>query len=234
MKVIFYDVVKKLPIGNARVKTRLETLLAESDFVSLHVPETPETRNMISEAQINIMKKGSYLLNLSRGSVVDIQALAAGVTSGHLAGCALDVFPNEPASNSEPFDSPMRGLPNTILTPHIGGSTEEAQMAISFEVVENVSRFFKNGDSQQSVNFPKLSLSKAQGARRLLHVHLNQPGVLGEINGLVSKRKVNIQAQALMTDAEIGYLIMDLEDQNLDGLVADILHSKRTLRCYLI
>lgn len=230
LQVIFYDVIKKLPLGNARVKRHLEDLLEEADFVSLHVPETPQTQNMISKEQLGQMKKGSFLINASRGTVVVIEDLVAALKSGHLAGCAIDVFPKEPASNKEKFSSPLQELPNVILTPHIGGSTEEAQYAIGVEVAESFRRYLKIGSTSGAVNFPNVDLPIGHGALRILNVHRNEPGVLGEINGIVSEAGANIQAQYLSTDEKIGYLVMDLETKNGQKLADEIQALERSIR----
>lgn len=211
LKVVFYDVIKKLPLGNAQAKSSLEELLIDSDFVSLHVPETPETKNMLTAKQLNLMKKGSYLINASRGTVIDIDDLVAVLKNNHIAGCAIDVFPEEPASNKDKFKSPLQGLKNVILTPHIGGSTEEAQYAIGLEVAESFRKFIKYGTTAGAVNFPNVDLNAKKNVTRIMNVHRNEPGVLGELNGFISEAKANIQGQYLSTDSQIGYLVTDLE-----------------------
>lgn len=211
MKVIFYDVIKKLPLGNAQSKNRLSDLLKAADFVSLHVPETPDTMNMLGAEELRTMKKGSYLINASRGTVIAIDALVESLKSGHLAGAALDVFPQEPASNKDKFTSPLQGLKNVILTPHIGGSTEEAQYAIGLEVAESFRKFIRYGTTAGAVNFPNVELAAKEGVTRIMNVHRNRPGVLGELNGFISEAKANIQGQYLSTDHDIGYLVTDLE-----------------------
>jgi len=200
LKVIFYDIVKKLPLGNAQNVSSLNELLAQSDFVSLHVPKTLQTENMITNTEINKMKKGSYLINASRGDVVVIEALAEALKSKHLAGAAIDVFPSEPASNKEKFISPLQGLENVLLTPHIGGSTEEAQYSIGLEVAESFRKFLRIGSTAGAVNFPNVDLPQRSGTSRILNVHRNEPGVLGEINSIISEAKANIEAQYLSTD----------------------------------
>jgi D-3-phosphoglycerate dehydrogenase len=217
LRVLYYDIIKKLPLGNAKPIDSISQLFAESDFVTLHVPETTLTQNMIAREQLAAMKKGSYIINASRGSVVDIPALAASLKTGHVAGCAIDVFPYEPAGNQEAFESELQGLPNVILTPHIGGSTEEAQEAIGREVSHAVVQFLHEGATRGAVNFPNVDVPPRIAPVRLINVHRNVPGVLGEINGIVSKTKGNIRAQYLSTDPEIGYLVMDIE--NVDGRV---------------
>jgi len=234
LKVVFYDVVKKLPLGNAVAKSSLEELLKVSDFVTLHVPETPETKDMIGAKELAQMKKGSYLINASRGTVVVIEALVDALKSKHIAGCAIDVFPEEPASNKEKFKSPLQGVPNVILTPHIGGSTEEAQYAIGVEVAESFRRYLKIGSSSGAVNFPNVDLPVKQGTSRILNVHKNEPGVLGEINGLISKAGANIEGQYLSTDEKIGYLVMDVHSAHADRLAEDIGKLSRSIRTRVV
>ncbi len=230
MRVVFFDVIKKLPLGNARPKRTLAELLEASDFVSLHVPETPQTKNMISSKEINLMRPGSYLINASRGTVVVIEDLAEALKSKQLAGCAIDVFPVEPSSNKEKFKSPLQGLANVILTPHIGGSTEEAQYSIGLEVAESFRKFLKLGTTAGAVNFPQVELHPVEGITRIQNVHRNEPGVLGEINGIISKYGANIQGQFLATDENIGYLVVDIENMKSGELVQEIQKSSRSLR----
>jgi len=218
IRVIFFDISSKLPMGNNRVVATLDELLAEADYVSLHVPATPQTKNMIGARELGLMRKGTYLLNASRGTVVDIPALAAALKSGHLGGAAIDVFPQEPESNSDPFKSELQGLKNVILTPHVGGSTSEAQEMIGREVGTSLTRYVNAGATTGAVNFPAIELPVQPGKHRILNVHRNVPGVLGEINGIVSRLKANIQSQVLATDPETGYLIMDL-DQDVSNEV---------------
>jgi D-3-phosphoglycerate dehydrogenase / 2-oxoglutarate reductase len=218
MRVLFYDHTAKLPMGNNHAVPSLAELLARADFVTLHVPETTQTRNMIGAPELALMRKGSYLLNASRGTVVAIPALAAALSQGHLAGAAVDVYPEEPESNSDGFQSPLRGLPNVILTPHIGGSTSEAQAAIGREVSSVLVKFIESGATTGAVNFPAVEPSPRQGARRILNVHRNVPGVLRDINKIVSDLQANIRAQILATDPQIGYLVMDL-DQDVSAEV---------------
>lgn len=234
LKVVFFDIIKKLPLGNAVMKASLEELLKVSDFVTLHVPETPETKDMIGAKEMAQMKKGSYLINASRGTVVVIDALVEFLKNKHIAGCAIDVFPEEPASNKEKFKSPLQGLANVILTPHIGGSTEEAQYAIGMEVAESFRRYLKIGSSSGAVNFPNVDLPVKQGTSRLLNVHKNEPGVLGEINGLISKAGANIEGQYLSTDEKIGYLVMDVHSSQAQALAADINKLSRSIRTRLV
>jgi D-3-phosphoglycerate dehydrogenase len=213
MRVVFHDIRPTLPMGNNRQCHELAELLAESDFVTLHVPETPATRNMIGEEQLAKMRPGAALLNLSRGTVVDVAAVAEAIKSGRLGGAALDVYPDEPESNSDGFESPLRGLPNVVLTPHIGGSTEEAQEAIGREVANTLAKFTNTGATTQSVNFPLVDLPPMAHAHRVLNVHRNVPGVLRDINRIVSERNGNVLAQFLATDSAIGYLVMDLDKE---------------------
>nr|WP_275936130.1 phosphoglycerate dehydrogenase [Sorangium cellulosum] len=210
MRVVYYDIAQKLPMGNNRPLPTLQALLAESDYVSLHVPATPETHKMIGAAELAHMRKGSYLLNASRGTVVVIPALAEALKSGHLAGAAIDVYPEEPESNSDGFRTELQELPNVILTPHIGGSTEEAQEAIGREVSRAVTQFATTGATTGAVNFPTVELPPLKGTHRVLNVHRNVPGVLRDVNRIVSDVNANIDSQVLSTDANIGYLIMDL------------------------
>lgn len=238
LKVIFYDIIKKLPLGNAQLVTSLEGLLRSSDFVSLHVPETIVTTNMITEKQLNLMKKGSFLINASRGTVININHLVVALKSNHLAGCAIDVFPEEPASNTEKFKSPLQELKNVILTPHIGGSTEEAQHAIGLEVAESFRKFIKYGATAGAVNFPNVELHEKNNVTRLVNIHSNEPGVLGELNGYISEAKANIQAQYLSTDHDIGYLVTDLElDQSTMSardLALKFSSSKRNIKTRVV
>ncbi|WPU66800.1 phosphoglycerate dehydrogenase [Peredibacter starrii] len=234
LQVVFFDTIKKLPLGNARAMTSLDDLLKVSDFVTLHVPEIPETMNMIGERELSLMKKGSFLINASRGTVVVIDDLVSALKSKHIAGCAIDVFPIEPASNKEKFQSPLQGLSNVILTPHIGGSTEEAQKAIGIEVAESFRRYLKIGSSSGAVNFPNVDLPVKKGTSRILNVHKNQPGVLGEINTIISKAGANIEGQYLSTDDEIGYLVMDVHSAHASQLAQDIEKLPRSLRTRVV
>jgi len=211
MRVVFFDIAAKLPMGNNRAMARLEDVLEISDFVTLHVPETPQTRYMIGAEELARMKPGACLLNASRGTVVQLDALAEAIKRGHIGGAAVDVYPDEPEGNGDGFASPLRGLPNVILTPHIGGSTEEAQEAIGREVSTALIKYINSGATTGAVNFPAIELPLAKGAHRILNVHKNVPGVLRDINRIVSDHNANIRAQVLSTDPDIGYLIMDLE-----------------------
>lgn len=212
LKVLYYDIVKKLPLGNSQQVGELEELLSQSDFVTLHVPETPETKKMMGQKQIQQMKKGSYLINASRGTVVELEALKQAIESEHLAGAAVDVYPKEPKKNSQGFETNLQNLPNVILTPHIGGSTQEAQYKIGQEVSESLDLYLSTGQTIGAVEFPNVqALPVGDGKRRLLNVHRNVPGVLGEINSIISQAGINISSQLLSTDEDIGYLLMDIE-----------------------
>jgi D-3-phosphoglycerate dehydrogenase / 2-oxoglutarate reductase len=211
MRVVFYDIAKKLPLGNALQLSSLRELLEIADFVTLHVPETPRTQKMIGAAELALMKQGSYLLNLSRGTVVDIPALNASLRSGHIAGAAVDVFPEEPHGNTDAFASELCGLGNVILTPHIGGSTEEAQRSIGIEVASSLVRYLETGGTAGAVNFPHVDLPLAPAQHRLLNIHHNVPGVLGNINRIIAEMGGNISSQFLGTRGAIGYLIMDVD-----------------------
>jgi D-3-phosphoglycerate dehydrogenase len=211
LRVLFYDVAAKLPMGNNRATRSLEELLGQSDFVTLHVPETPQTKGMMGAREIAAIKAGGYLLNASRGTVVDIPALAEALKSGHLAGAAIDVFPEEPETNSDGFKTPLQGLKNVIMTPHIGGSTAEAQEAIGREVGAALIKFVNSGVTTGAVNFPQVDMPQTTHKHRILNVHKNVPGVLRDINHIVSDKGANIAAQVLSTDPDIGYLVMDLD-----------------------
>jgi D-3-phosphoglycerate dehydrogenase len=209
MDVLFHDIISKLPMGNAKGCGTLEEVLRKSDFITLHVPATPLTHKMIGEEQLKMMKQGAYLLNASRGTVVDIAALAEHIKSKHLGGAAIDVFPEEPETNIEDYSTPLQGLPNVIMTPHIGGATEEAQSNIGEEVPTTLIRFINAGSTLGAVNFPQVDVPPTDERHRILNIHKNVPGVLREINRLVSDLGVNIEAQTLSTDSDIGYLILE-------------------------
>ncbi|MEQ1886939.1 MAG: phosphoglycerate dehydrogenase [Bryobacteraceae bacterium] len=211
MQVVFYDIEMKLALGNARQLSTMEELLRISDIVTLHVPQTPETKNMMNATTIAQMKQGAGLINAARGTVIDIQALVEALDSKHLSGAALDVFPKEPKGNAEEFLSPLRGRDNVILTPHVGGSTQEAQRDIGIEVSGKLIKYSNNGSTLGAVNFPEVSLPTHPGKHRLLHIHRNQPGVLSAINTIFSTEKINIAGQYLQTNADIGYVVIDIE-----------------------
>ena len=210
MRVIFHDVEAKLALGNAQVAAGLDDLLARSDVVTLHVPETAATRDMVGVAQLASMRRGAHLVNASRGTVVDIDALAAALQSGQLGGAAVDVFPVEPKGNDDRFESPLVGLDNVILTPHIGGSTLEAQDNIGREVAAKLVRYSDNGSTLSSVNFPEVTLPEHDGSLRLLHIHRNVPGVMSRVNEIFSQAGVNIDGQFLRTHPEVGYVVIDV------------------------
>ena len=235
MKVRFYDIETKLPLGNASQAPSLKALLGESDVVSLHVPETPQTQDMIATAEFSAMKTGAIFINASRGTVVDIDALAQALTDKKVAGAAIDVFPVEPKGNDDEFISPLRGFDNVLLTPHIGGSTKEAQENIGLEVASKLAKYSDNGSSLSAVNFPEVSLPEHVNTSRLLHIHHNQPGILTQINQAFAENDINIAAQYLQTDDQIGYVVIDIESENsaqalkalkaIDGTIkARILH----------
>ena len=234
LRVIYYDIVKKLPLGNAKPTESLQELLKEADFISLHVPETPQTMNLLSAAMIQLIKPGAYLINASRGTVVEIEALAIALKSGKVSGAAVDVFPVEPQNNDEKFKSPLQGLKNVILTPHIGGSTEEAQEAIGHEVAESLIRILSWGSTLGAVNFPQLDCPPLSGFKRLVNVHKNVPGVLGEVNGIMSRAHANIRAQYLSTDNNIGYLVMDIEQADSLLLAAEVAALKTSIQTHIL
>jgi len=211
MQVMFYDVETRLALGNARPTMSLEALLETADVVTLHVPETPQTKGMIGARELAQMKPGARLINASRGTVVDIEALVEALKSNHLSGAAIDVFPAEPKGAAEEFISPLRGLDNVLLTPHVGGSTEEAQENIGVEVALKLIKYSNNGSTLFAVNFPEVSLPEYPGKHRLLHIHRNQPGVLSGINAVFSAERINIAGQYLQTNPKIGYVVIDVE-----------------------
>ena len=222
MRVVFYDTAATLPLGNAHPAPDLGAVLDQADVVTLHVPDTPQTRGMIGRGEIERMKPDAVLLNASRGSVVDLDALADALGRGHLAGAAVDVYPVEPRSNDDPFVSPLRGLDRALLTPHVGGSTVEAQENIGAEVAGKLVRYSDNGSTETSVNVPEVALPAHPGCHRILHMHRNVPGVLAAINGVFSDLGANVEAQYLQTRGEIGYVVTDLDcetsDEALDAL----------------
>ncbi len=227
MRVIYYDTQAKLPHGNVAPAGSLAALLAASDVVSLHVPQTPETEGMIGAAELRAMRPGTFLINNSRGTVVDIDALAAALREGHLLGAAVDVFPVEPASGNEKFYSPLQGLPNVILTPHIGGSTAEAQERIGVEVARKLIDYSDIGATLGAVNFPQVQLSARPSGVRYMHVHRNEPGLLRQINDVFAHRGLNIAAQVLQTDGEIGYVVVEADSSTADS--EEILTELRSL-----
>ena len=230
MRVAFYDVVTKLALGNARQIPALHDLLAMSDVVSLHVPELPSTHSMMGTAQFDAMKTGSVLINASRGTVVDIDVLTAALKAKKLLGAAIDVFPVEPGSNKEAFESPLRGLYNVILTPHVGGSTLEAQENIGIEVAEKLVKYSDNGTSTSSVNFPEVALPAHPGKHRLLHIHRNVPGVLQQINTVFGANNINIASQYLQTHGDVGYVVIDIDAAHSNIALASLADVPGTIR----
>jgi D-3-phosphoglycerate dehydrogenase len=234
MKVKFFDVVTKLPLGNAAQVRSMKDLLAQSDIVSLHVPETDATQDMFGSDQIAQMKQGAILINASRGTVVDIEPLAAALKSGHLAGTAIDVFPVEPRSNDDEFISPLRGIDNAILTPHVGGSTQEAQENIGLEVAEKLVKYSDNGTTTSSVNFPEVALPEHGNVHRLLHVHNNVPGVLTKINQIFADNNVNIVSQFLQTNDKVGYVVVDVDADYASIGLKQLREIDGTVRCRVL
>ena len=230
MQVQFYDTRNKLPLGNARQVPSLNQLLAGSDVVSLHVPESPATQNLIGAAQLAQMPAGSILINASRGTVVDIDALADALQSGALGGAGVDVFPVEPRSNDDEFMSPLRRFDNTFLTPHIGGSTTEAQENIGMEVAEKLARYSDTGTTTSSLNFPEVALPEHAGCHRLLHIHRNVPGVLSAINSVFSENRINVSAQFLQTNDNIGYVVIDIDAEYSDMALKKLAAINGTIR----
>ena len=234
MSVLYYDIEPKLALGNARPVASFEALLGAVDVVSLHVPETPATHSMIAAAQLAQMRPGSYLVNAARGTVVDIDALVAALDAKHLLGAAIDVFPVEPKGNDDPFVSPLTRFDNVILTPHIGGSTAEAQASIGAEVAVKLLRYSNNGSTSSAVNFPEVSLPAHAGKSRLLHIHKNVPGVLARINERFSVAGINIAAQFLQTSGDIGYVVIDVDTDASQVALDQIASIEGTIRCRIL
>mmetsp|Transcript_15216 Transcript_15216/g.26154 ORF Transcript_15216/g.26154 Transcript_15216/m.26154 type:complete len:404 (+) Transcript_15216:43-1254(+) len=232
MKVIFYDVVPKMPLGSSSSCSSLEELLKTADFVTLHVPELPSTKGLIGEKELALMKKGSYLLNYSRGTVVDLEAAAAALNSGHLAGAAFDVYPGEPRVKQAPFKTVLQGCNNTILTPHIGGSTEEAQAAIGNELGSKLVRFLLEGCTLGSVNFPELVLERAPNTTRIVNAHKNTPGVLKHLNGILAR--FNVVSQSLRTTPLVGYIIIDVEGSGAAELKDEVFALETSYRTRML
>lgn len=230
MKVIYHDTVTKLPLGNATQVASFDELLEQADVVSLHVPDLPSTRNMMGKAEFAKMKDGSHFINAARGTCVDIDALAEVLESGKVLGAAVDVFPKEPKSADEEFISPLRKFDNVILTPHIGGSTQEAQANIGLEVAEKFVKYSDTGDTVTAVNFPHVTIPVKAGSHRLLHIHKNVPGVLSEVNTLFAKAGINIMAQSMMTEDEVGYLVMDIDSDYSDTALDVLRNHEATIR----
>ena len=234
MDVYFYDIENKLPLGNAKQLRSLEELLSSCDVVSLHVPELPSTKNLMNAARIAQLKQGAILINAARGTEVDIDALAQALKDGKLQGAAIDVFPVEPASINEEFVSPLREFDNVILTPHIGGSTAEAQENIGFEVAGKFVKYSDNGSTLSSVNFPEVSLPEHEGTKRLLHIHENRPGILNKLNQIFVEANLNVAAQYLQTDPKIGYVVVDVETNDASPLLTKLKEIDGTIRARVL
>ena len=230
MHVLFYDVEPKLSLGNAAAAKTMDDVLKKSDIVSLHVPGNASTKNLMNAQRIRKMKKGSVLINLSRGDVMDIKAVADAIKENHLAGLSADVFPDEPESKEKKFISPLQNLPNVILTPHIGGSTMEAQENIGIDVATKLIQFLNSGTSVGSLSVPALNLSMQRNAHRILHIHKNVPGMLSEINGIMSQYKANILGQYLQTNNHIGYVVIDIDKKTSHEIINDLKAVKNTIR----
>jgi len=236
MKVIFFDITDKLRHGNTEPCATLDELLGQADVVSLHVPETPQTKNMMGEAQFKAMKKGAYFINNARGTVVDLDALARALKDKHLRGAAVDVFPKEPAGNADKFVSPLQGLENVILTPHIGGSTEEAQERIGAEVARKLIDYSDIGSTAGAVNFPQVQLPPRPTGTRYMHVHRNVPGMMVKLNNIFSNRGMNIASQFLQTDGEVGYVVIEADGtrEDCEQVLEEIRALEGTLRARII
>jgi D-3-phosphoglycerate dehydrogenase len=234
MKVMFYDVVTKLPLGNAVPCKSLKELTSQADVITLHVPDLPSTKNLISKQALRNFKQGSILINYARGEVVDLDALKTAIVEKHISGAAIDVYPEEPERNGDPFFTPLQGLPNVILTPHIGGSTEEAQLNIGEDVSNKLYQYLEKGVTEGSHTVPPLSVPPIEGSHRILHIHKNVPGVLSAINTELSKNNINVLGQYLKTNDEVGYVVLDL-DQKLSKKAFDILKEvKGTMKVRLL
>jgi len=234
LKVIYYDVLTKLPLGNAVPCKSMKELVGKSDIISLHVPDTKSTQNMINKVSLKQFKKGSILINYARGEVVEIDSLAESLKSGHLSGAAIDVFPVEPEKNGDPFKSPLQGLDNVLLTPHIGGSTLEAQENIGVDVSTKLLGYLEKGSTYGSHTLPELNLPLLEKAHRILHIHKNVPGVLSEINTTLANANVNILGQYLATNEHIGYVVLDVDKEISRHALTLLKHVKETLRLRLL
>ena len=234
MNVYYYDIVKKLSLGKAVSCSSIDQLLSVSHVVTLHVPETPLTKNMISKREITMMRKGACLVNASRGSVVNIQALAGALKTGHILGAALDVFPEEPASNNDPFISELQQFDNVILSPHVGGSTMEAQENIGTEVAEKLVKYSDTGATIGATNFVQISLQPNNNAQRFLHIHKNEPGILKEVNYVFTSKGINIAGEYLQTDSDIGYVIIDTESRLGAGVLDELRAIKGTIKVRML
>ena len=234
MRVQFFDIETKLPLGNAQAKKSIKEIVSSSDIISLHVPETNQTKNLINKSVLKQFKAGSILVNYARGEVVDLEALAEAIKEKHIAGAAIDVFPVEPEKNGDAFSTPLQGLSNVLLTPHIGGSTEEAQENIGEDVSIKLYQYLERGVSNGSHTIPSLSLPPVDGAHRILHIHKNVPGVLGAINTLLSKNKINIVGQYLKTNDEIGYVVLDVDSKLSKQAMTLLKEVKATVRVRML
>lgn len=234
MKVIFYDTVTKLPLGNAESRKTLKDVVSKADIITLHIPETQQTKNLINKALLKQFKKDSILINFARGEVVELDALASALKSGHLSGAAIDVFPVEPEKNGDPFSSPLQNIPNVLLTPHIGGSTEEAQYNIGEDVSAKLLQYLEMGATTGSHTVPELNLSPQEGTHRILHIHTNVPGVLSEINTTLSENKINVLGQYLKTNDEIGYVVLDIDKKLSKNAVELLRKVKGSLKVRLL
>src|SRR5574344_2959745 len=234
MHVIYYEAVTKLPLGNARQVGSMGELLANADVVSLHVPDVPSTRNFMAKEQFAQMKEGAIFINAARGTCVVMEDLAEAIKSSHIAGAAVDVFPKEPKANGEEFVSPLRNIPNVILTPHVGGSTMEAQANIGLEVADKLVRYSDNGTSISAVNFPEVALPEHTGQNRILHVHHNVPGVLSAINQVFAENGINVAGQYLRTHEKLGYVVIDLEPGSSALALEKLAQVPGTVRCRVL
>lgn len=234
MKVIFYDNVTKLPLGNASSRKTLKEVVSKADVITLHIPETQQTKNLINKTLLKHFKKGSILINFARGEVVDLDALATSLTGGHLSGAAIDVFPVEPEKNGDPFSSPLQHIPNVLLTPHVGGSTEEAQHNIGEDVSAKLLQYLEMGATTGSHTVPEISLPPQEGTHRILHIHTNVPGVLSEINTTLSENKINVLGQYLKTNDAIGYVVLDIDKKLSKNAVELLRKVKGSLKVRLL
>lgn len=230
LNVYYYDVIERLALGNATKIDSLDELLETCDVISLHVDGRTDNELLIDREKIALMKKGAYLINLSRGHVVDVAALRDALISGHLAGAGVDVFPKEPKNNTEPFESELKGLPNTILTPHIGGSTLEAQQNIAQFVPGKIIEYINTGNTYNSVNFPNIQLPFLHDAHRLIHIHLNEPGIMARINKILADYDINIVGQYLKTNEKIGYVITDIDKAYSSKVIDELKAIHGTIR----
>ena len=234
MKVIFYDNVTKLPLGNASSRKTLKEVVSKADVITLHIPETQQTKNLINKTLLKHFKKGSILINFARGEVVDLDALATSLKGGHLSGAAIDVFPIEPEKNGDPFSSPLQHIPNVLLTPHVGGSTEEAQHNIGEDVSAKLLQYLEMGATTGSHTVPEISLLPQEGTHRILHIHTNVPGVLSEINTTLSENKINVLGQYLKTNDAIGYVVLDIDKKLSKNAVELLRKVKGSLKVRLL